>query len=217
MMTPRIAAVSAARRAEDDGPVAHAATRWPLPRIGLLAVIALAMWGIKRHYASADVADLGWILKPVASLTALVTGATFEWEAGSGYLCRERFFVIAKPCAGVNFLLAAFGMVGFLLSERVRSLRAGAGLAAVSLMLAYLAAVFANTLRITVALALAAHPSNSEWLTAGRLHRLEGVVVYFGTLALLRLVVQRFMDYKHTAPGDSRVSWSQGRPSWLEL
>jgi exosortase K len=116
----------------------------------------------------------------------------------------------------VNFLLAAFGMVGFLLSERVRSLRAGAGLAAVSLMLAYLAAVFANTLRITVALAVTAHPLNRGWLTAGRIHRLEGVVVYFGTLALLHLVVQRFMDYKHTTPGDSRVSWSQGRPSWLE-
>ena len=174
------------------------------------------MWGIKRHYARADVADLAWILKPVASLTELVTGATFEWEAGSGYLCRERLFVIAKPCAGVNFLLAAFGMVGFLLSEGVRSIRAGAGLAAISLVLAYLAAVSANTLRIAVALALAAHPSNVSWLTAGRVHRLEGVGVYFGMLVLLHLLVQRFMNDEHKAIRDSRVSWSQERASWLE-
>jgi exosortase K len=165
-----------------------------------LAVIALAMWGIKRHYASADVADLSWMLKPVARLTALVTGATFEWEAGSGYLCRERFFVIAKPCAGVNFLLAAFGMVGFLLSERVRSLRTGAGLAAVSLVLAYLTALFANTLRISVALAIAAHASYSGWLSAGRVHRVEGVAVYFGMLVLLHLLMKRF------APSQEGVS-----------
>ena len=92
--------------------------RWPWPRVGLLAVIALAMWGLKRHYAMAEVGELCWILKPVASLSALTSGVQFEWEPGSGYLSRERLFVIAKPCAGVNFMLAALGMVGFLLSER---------------------------------------------------------------------------------------------------
>src|SRR4029453_10581399 len=100
--------------------------RWPWPRVGLLLVIAVAMWAIKRHYATADVGDLVWILKPVASLCAVLGGAEFEWEPGSGYLSREYLFVIAKPCAGVNFMLAALGMVGLLLSERALSWRASA-------------------------------------------------------------------------------------------
>jgi exosortase K len=165
---------------------------------------ALAMWGIKRHYANADVADLSWILEPVARLTGLVSGVTFEWEAGSGYLCRERFFVIAKPCAGVNFLLAAFGMVAFLLSDRARSLRTSAGLTLISLTIAYMAAIGANTLRIAVALAIAAHPLTSAWLTAARIHRFEGVAVYFGMLALLHLGVQRFTASRQGA------AWAEG-------
>jgi len=156
----------------------------------MLTIIALALWGLKRHYATAEVGELAWTLKPVASLSALVSGTTFEWEPGSGYLSRERLFVIAKPCAGVNFMLAAFGMVGFLLSARALSWRAAAMLTAQSLAVGYAAAVLANTLRIVVALWLAAHPIATGWLTAPRIHRLEGVVVYFGVLVALHIVVQ---------------------------
>jgi exosortase K len=175
-------------------------SRWPWPRIGLLTVIALAMWGLKRHYASADVTDLGWILKPVASLSALVSGATFEWEPGSGYLSRERFFVIAKPCAGINFMLAALGMMGFLLSERARSWRATANLAALSLAVGYATTVLANTVRIAGALWLAAHPIATGYFNAARIHRLEGIVVYFGMLALLHVVVERLLGLRRALP-----------------
>ena len=161
------------------------------PRIGLLTVLAFGLWGLKRHYATAEVGELAWILKPVASLSAVASGAAFEWEPGAGYLSRERLFVIAKPCAGVNFMLAAWGMVGFLLSERARSWRAGAQLWALSLVMAYIATVFANTLRIVVALWLALHPAASGWWTAARIHRLEGIAVYFGMLVALHLLVQR--------------------------
>ena len=156
-----------------------------------MAVIALAMWGLKRHYAMAEVGELRWILKPVASLSALTSGVQFEWEPGSGYLSRERLFVIAKPCAGVNFMLAALGMVGFLLSERALSWRVSARLAALSMGVGYAATVIANTIRIVVALWLAQHPVSSDFWTAARVHRIEGIVVYFGVLVALHLVVQR--------------------------
>jgi exosortase K len=157
----------------------------------MLTVIALSLWGLKRHYATAEVGELAWILKPVASLSTLVSGTTFEWEPGSGYLSRERLFLIAKPCAGVNFMLAAFGMVGFLLSARALSWRKGAILTAQSLALGYAATVLANTLRIVVALWLALHPVATRWWTAARVHRLEGITVYFGVLVALHLLVQR--------------------------
>ncbi|HMI85320.1 MAG TPA: exosortase K [Polyangiaceae bacterium] len=168
--------------------------RWPLPRVALLSVLALAMWALKRHYALAEVGELSWILKPVASLSALVSGATFEWEPGSGYLSRERLFVIAKPCAGVNFMLAALGMVGVMLSKRAVSWRASASLAALSWGIAYIATVMANTTRIAVALWIAAHPFTTDLWTPARVHRMEGIAIYFGMLVALHVVVQRLAE-----------------------
>jgi exosortase K len=167
------------------------ATRWPWPRIGMLTVITIGLWALKRHYATAGVGELAWILRPVASLSALWSGATFEWEPGAGYLSRDRLFLIAKPCAGVNFMLAAVGMVGFLLSRRALSWRSAAMLIAQSVVAGYAAAVLANTLRIVVALWLAAHPLATGWWTAARIHRLEGIAVYFGVLVAVHFFVQR--------------------------
>jgi exosortase K len=185
--------------------------RWPWPRVGLLAVIALAMWGLKRHYAMAEVGDLSWILKPVANLSALVSGARFEWEPGSGYLARERLFVIAKPCAGVNFMLAALAMVGFLLSKRAVAWSASAGLLALCLGLAYAATVIANTARIAVALWLTTHPLTTDFWTAARVHRVEGIGVYFGMLVLLHVLLQRLARPSEKPCGAMRETLQRAR------
>ena len=171
----------------------------------MLTVIAFALWGLKHHYATAEVGELAWILKPVATLSGLVSGATFEWEPGSGYLSRELLFLIAKPCAGINFMLAALGMVGFLMSERALSWRAGAALTAESVVVGYAATVLANTMRIVVAFWLSAHPVATSWWTAARIHRLEGVTVYFGALVALHLLVQRMLNARGEA--GLRTEW----------
>jgi exosortase K len=166
-------------------------TLGPFRRVVLLGVVAIAMWGIKRQYAVAEAEDLAWILKPVAALAGFLSGARFEWETGSGYLSREHLFVIAKPCAGVNFMLAAFGMVSVLLSRRVATWCAGARVFGESLVVAYFAAVFANAMRIVVALWIATHPFATGFFTPARIHRAEGVVVYFGVLTALHALIVR--------------------------
>ena len=170
-----------------------------------MAVIALAMWGLKRHYATAEVGELSWILHPVARLSALVSGADFEWEPGSGFLSRERFFVIAKPCAGINFMLAALAAVGFLLSEGAVSWRASTWRAALTVGIAFLATVIANTIRIVVALWLTAHPLVTNFWTAARIHRLEGIAVYFGALVALHLLVERFARPRPATPESGQL------------
>jgi exosortase K len=94
--------------------------------LGILLLVALAMWGMKRYYAEAPVDELQWILGPTATLVTALTSVPFEWEPGQGYLSRERFFLIAKACAGINFMIAAFGMVAAVRGRRVRSCRAAA-------------------------------------------------------------------------------------------
>jgi hypothetical protein len=53
--------------------------------------------------------------------------------------------------------------------------------------IAYVTTLIANTTRIWIAL----HPVKVTWLTGNQVHRLEGIVVYFGFLVLLFIVTER--------------------------
>jgi exosortase K len=127
---------------------------------------------LKVYYAHATADELRWILAPTAWLVERVSGTRFTYEPGSGYLSHERMFLIEKPCAGVNFLVAAIVMSGVVVTGRRLAL---------ALAASYVVAVAANAVRITVALFVARSPD---------VHRIEGVIVYFvallGLCALLR-------------------------------
>jgi exosortase K len=156
-----------------------------------LATIVLAMWGLKRHYADAEVEDVRWILWPTAQLVAAATGSPFELEPGAGYLSRERLFLIEKSCAGVNFMIAALGLTGLVLARESGDGRRDGWILGQGLALAYAAAVVVNSIRILVAIPLASADLGRGWWTAARIHRLEGITVYFAGLLLLDRVVRR--------------------------
>lgn len=170
-------------------------------RLVVLAVAALVAWGLKRHYASARVEDLGWIVAPTARLAGVATGTTFALQPGEGYVSRDRLFLIEKSCAGVNFLVAAFGMLVLARIGRVWSLRSAAQVLGASLLAGYGAAVLANAVRIAAAVWLTAHPLAS--LTAADAHRVEGVAVYFVGLVLLHEAARRFDGRMQAAGGAS--------------
>jgi exosortase K len=170
----------------------------PAHTLGVLVVVALVVWGLKRHYADAGADALWWILQPTAWLVGVVSGVTFTVAPGEGYVSHERMFLIEKSCAGVNFMIAAFGMVVVALLRRVRSFASGCSVLAVGLAAGYGAAVLVNTVRITVAMWLAAHPVPVSTFTPADVHRIEGIAVYFGGLVLLYELVRRV---ERGAPG----------------
>ena len=161
-------------------------------RLVALGVAALAAWGLKRHYADARPDDLLWILSPTAWLVGVTAGATFIFESGEGYLSREHLFLIEKSCAGINFMIAAFGMLVFALVHRAGSGLDAAQVLGASLLASYSAAIVVNTVRIAIAMWLAAHPVALSTLRAADVHRLEGIAVYFGGLVLLHELVRVF-------------------------
>jgi exosortase K len=118
-----------------------------------------------------------------------MTDATFRWQPQEGYFSRERLFLIEKSCAGINFMLAAFGMLVIATLPRVGSGASAARVVGVSLLASYAAAVMVNAVRIAIAMWLAAHPVTP--LSAADMHRVEGIVVYFGGLVLLYELAQR--------------------------
>jgi exosortase K len=161
-------------------------------KLCVLTVVVLAIWGMKRYYADARADDLWWILSPTARLAGVVTGTAFAVTPGEGYFSHERLFLIEKSCAGINFMIAAFGMVTFALFHRVGSRVSGARVLGAGLLASYLAAVLVNAARIAIAMWLAAHPVAVSTFTSAQVHRFEGITVYFGGLVLLYELVQRF-------------------------
>ena len=161
-------------------------------KLCVLAVAMLVAWGMKRHYADARADDLWWVLSPTARLVEVMTGATFTPVPGEGYFSRERLFLIEKSCAGMNFMIAAFGMLVFALLPRAGAGVSGACVLGVSLLAGYSAAVAVNASRIAIAMWLAAHPVAPHTFSAADVHRVEGIAVYFGGLLLVYELVQRF-------------------------
>jgi exosortase K len=161
-------------------------------KICVLALAVLAMWGMKRHYADARADDLWWILGPTSRVVGAATGAAFTVEPGQGYLSRERLFLIEKSCAGINFMIAAFGMVVFARRRRIESWIGGLFVLVSSGVASYSAAVVINAVRISTAMWLAAHPDAVSIVSAPDLHRVMGITVYFGGLVLLHELAQRF-------------------------
>jgi exosortase K len=160
-------------------------------KICVMASTVLIAWGLKRHYAAARADDLWWILSPVARLVGVMTGTSFEVQPGEGYFSRDRLFLIEKSCAGINFMIAAFGMLMLALLHRVGSTYSAARVLSVSLLASYSAAVLVNAVRIAIAMSLGAHPAVLSAFSAADVHRVEGILVYFGGLVLLYELVRR--------------------------
>lgn len=160
-------------------------------KLCVIASAVLIAWGLKRHYAAARADELWWILTPVARLAGGMTRTNFVLQAGEGYFSRDRLFLIEKSCAGINFMIAAFGMLTLALLHRVGSRFSAARVLTVSLVASYSAAVLVNAVRIAIAMSLGAHPAALSAFSAAAVHRVEGIVVYFGGLVLLYEVVRR--------------------------
>lgn len=156
-----------------------------------LAAVAGVAYTVKRFYASATADELGWLLRPTARLVSIVSGHRFIEERGSGFLSRELGVLIAPSCAGANYLIVAFALlaVGFLPRfDRPGSKWAWLGASAA---LAYMATLAVNTLRILLTLAMKSENALRLGLSFEDAHRIEGVIVYLGSLWLLYLGIER--------------------------
>jgi exosortase K len=157
-----------------------------------LLLVALCALALKFYYSTATPDELRWILAPTTLLVELLSREQFEFESYAGYMSSDRSFVIAVPCAGVNFLITAFLMLALRRLWRERFRGAGWSMIPFAALLAYVATLVANTARIWLALEMRARSVEVSGLTGNQLHRVEGIVVYFGFLLVLFLVVERF-------------------------
>jgi exosortase K len=158
-------------------------------RIAQLLVVLLSALTLKQFYSTASVNQLRWILTPTTLLIERVTGWQFEFESHAGYLSSDRSFLIAASCAGVNFLITAFLMLSLrrLLSARDTAWR----FIPAAALVAYLATLVANTVRISTAIRLQPATLELGGLSRNQLHRSEGIFIYFGFLVLLFMLSEK--------------------------
>jgi exosortase K len=156
-----------------------------------LAAVLLCALALKFYYSNATADELLWILAPVTTLVEMLSGRSFAFESYTGYVSSDHRFVIAVPCAGVNFLMTAFLMLGLRRLWRDRFDMVSWRFLPVMAVLAYLATLIANTTRICVALETQRRGVEVDWLSGNQLHRLEGIVIYFAFLLLLFMMTER--------------------------
>jgi len=164
-----------------------------------LIVVLLCALTLKQYYSTANVNELRWILAPTTVLVELVSGSRFEFESYAGYINSDRSFVIAASCAGVNFLLTAFLMLSLGKLWRDRAQNIPWSFIPAAAVFGYLTTLVANTFRIAIALRLRAISPGIGWLDAKQLHRLEGILIYFGFLLLLFLFSEKMNHRTRTS------------------
>ena len=154
------------------------------------AIAAVAIFVLKAFYARATAGELGFVLAPTAVLVELVSGVAFQPEAGVGYLSRDPAYLIAPACAGLNYTIAAFATLVLGFAPRLESPRArAAGLVAFAAVALAVTPVV-NALRIALDLRFRT-AELPDWLSHAQAHRLEGVVLYLGSLWVLHAAAER--------------------------
>lgn len=148
-------------------------------------IAALAAVGIKFHYSTAASADLLWILAPTARLVSFFTRIEFVFIEVEGFVNATGSIVIAPACAGVNFLIICFCMLVFAHLQCFRHQVKKAAWLFASGLIALVFTLPVNATRIILSINSAVLPGSYGWFTPERLHRLEGISVYFLALSLL--------------------------------
>ncbi|HSE98667.1 MAG TPA: exosortase K [Blastocatellia bacterium] len=160
-------------------------------------LVLLCAFTIKQYYSEAGANELRWILAPTAALVEMASGVSFEFESHAGYISDDRTFLIAPSCAGVNFLITAFLMLSARRLLRDRSAGNAWEFIPAAALIAYVATLFANTVRIVIALRPESLPG-SNYLSSSQLHRIEGIFVYFGFLLALFIASEKLSSGKRT-------------------
>lgn len=157
---------------------------------------------LKLTFGNADANRLAWLLGPTATLVELCSGLRFFSCGEEGYLNYELNILIAPACSGINFFLIAATMAGLLGILRLRSTAEQLLFTLAMAPCAYLATLLVNTVRILLAIFLHRADISSAWLTWPRLHRIEGVVVYYLFLCLFFWLVATLLAYRERSSGD---------------
>jgi exosortase K len=167
----------------------------PLIQNIILCLTTLSIaWALKYHYSIANAEHLKWILAPTAALVESITGHPFYFETSSGYINHELQIIIAPACAGVNFLIAAFGISVFCGIFTLSGFQKKCFWLITCAAGVYLATISVNAFRIWISIATIAADIHAGWFTPQRVHRMSGILIYFFFLSIFYHIIQKIIQ-----------------------
>ena len=179
---------------------------WSLLRIVLLYLLAgLLALLLKQHYSSAGSVELRWILTPTAYMVSALTGMEFVFNTSCGYAAVYSDIIIAPGCAGLNFLLICFCMLGSMMLRHAKSFLSGLGMIVISFSAALCLTFAVNVCRIILSIHTFANVTADALLSPYQLHRLEGICIYFLVLTIIHCIAGAVIR-RRSGGGSGRLS-----------
>src|SRR5262249_42741690 len=135
----------------------------------------------------------------------LFSGIRFVEELHAGFINRSHRILIAPACAGVNFLIIAFGAAVISGLLHIKKMALQFAWLAAALIAAYVLTIFVNAVRITISIYSYEGRLFSSWLDPARLPLLEGVLIYSFFLCLFYRIIEAGLcrAYGRIAPAKS--------------
>lgn len=165
----------------------HSALANALPYIaGVIVAVA-----IKYYYSRSSPDDLLWILYPTSFLVGRISSLHFVFVPHVGFVDHASGIAIVQACAGLNFLAILFCTLFFPFLRYRASGAARWGWLLAVLASSYALTLVVNSIRIVVAVFLSQQGMHYGWLTAARVHRIEGLIVYFLSLTAIYFLAQK--------------------------
>jgi len=167
---------------------------------GIFCLITLLLaLGLKHHYSKASSDALTWILSPTAAIVEILTGNQFIKEADAGFFNQDTRIMIAPACAGVNFLIAAFCVSVFTSIHKLPGVLSKSLWLLLCATASFIYTILVNTIRIITSIRLITADIHFGWFSLERIHRLDGIIIYFFFLSLLYFIIQKITtDWKGT-------------------
>ena len=166
-------------------------------QLGYWLCVAIMVVLLKQFYSAATAAQLQWQLYPLVIVLENLSDLLFEPTANAEWLDPIHHISIVKACAGINFLIIS--LLGYCWLWRDRPMPLWVLMRA--LVLAWLTALLANSLRILLCIYAQAPLATLIGSTEAASHRFIGIGVYFSCLwiQLSAFGVQRFGQMAVTA------------------
>ncbi len=158
------------------------------------SLLFLMLFALKSHYSSAPVDSLSWILAPTAKVVSLVNSTPFVEQFGEGYVNLNSRVIIAKSCAGINFMIILFMMITLPVLGNLKAKRAQIGYLISALLMAYLLTILVNTIRITISMELFQLNIYNETITKALVHKIAGIGIYFSALLMIYPLIMNGID-----------------------
>lgn len=116
-----------------------------LPYYGFIAIVFVVC---KLWYKQLGSEELLLLLTPISYLVGFFGDSTVQFSGENGYYLAALNIVIDKGCSGFNFWLISFVVLGFAVIMNIIEPKRKAILLILSLFVAYLLTIIANTSRI---------------------------------------------------------------------